>query len=259
MVFDLALWQMIAAYLFVLILLILVRFRGIPREKEILLASFRMTLQLILMGYILTKIFHTKTALFTILVILLMEIFAIYTIFGRVKSDIQPKLKRVIALSIAMGTLLVFLYFVFIVLRPEPWFDPRYTIPIAGMLIGNSMTGISIGIHRLIHGFSQQKDQILGALMMGATPKMATDSIVKEAFDAAIMPTINSMMGMGIIYLPGMMTGQILSGISPFIAVKYQIAIMLGITGATTLTVYLALHLGYKTFFNERLQFLEEK
>ncbi|MCG4586258.1 ABC transporter permease, partial [Anaerosalibacter bizertensis] len=84
--------------------------------------------------------------------------------------------------------------------------------------------------------------------------KMASKDIVNNAFDASILPTINSMVGMGIVSLPGMMTGQILSGISPLIAVRYQIAIMLGIMGSVSLTVIIFLQLGYKTFFTKDSQ-----
>ena len=90
--------------------------------------------------------------------------------------------------------------------------------------------------------------------MLGATPKMAAKQIVDNAFDSAILPTINSMVGMGIVFLPGMMTGQILSGTSPVTAINYQIAIMLGVLGSVSLTVILFVQLGYKTFFNDQDQ-----
>ncbi|HZH59153.1 MAG TPA: ABC transporter permease, partial [Metabacillus sp.] len=93
------------------------------------------------------------------------------------------------------------------------------------------------------------------ALMLGATPEAATKSVVNSAFDSAILPTINNMVGMGIVFLPGMMTGQILAGIDPIIAIEYQIAILLGITGSVALTVMVFTTLGYKTFFNSKQQF----
>jgi len=116
------------------------------------------------------------------------------------------------------------------------------------------MTGVSLGVNNLVSGFEANKAQIEGALMLGATPKQAAKKVVNQAFDAAMLPTINSMVGMGIIFLPGMMTGQILSGTSPIVAVEYQIAIMLGIVGSVSLSVILYLQLAYKSFFNERLQ-----
>ena len=104
-----------------------------------------------------------------------------------------------------------------------------------------------------------QKDLVEGALMLGATPKMASKRIVDNAFDSAILPSINSMVGMGSVFLPGMMTGQILSGVSPVTAIEYQIAIMLGIVGSVALTVIIFVHLGYKTFFNEQCQLITDQ
>ena len=116
------------------------------------------------------------------------------------------------------------------------------------------MTGISLGISTLIKGMTTQKDKVETALMLGATPKQASKEFIDSAFDSAILPTINSMLGMGIIFLPGMMTGQILSGTSPVVAIRYQIAIMLGILGSVSFTTILSLSLGYKTFFNSNKQ-----
>jgi len=152
------------------------------------------------------------------------------------------------------GTLSGLVYFILVVLQISPWYEPRYIIPIAGMLIGNSMTGISLGVNRLVDGMKNQKQLVETSLMLGATPQLASKNIVDDTFDAAILPTINSMVGMGIVFLPGMMTGQILTGLSPLLAIKYQIAIMLGIVGCVSLSVFLFVQLGYKTFFNKYAQ-----
>ncbi len=251
---DLTLIQLASAYIFVVILLVIVRYRGINREGDIILASLRMTLQLVLIGYVLIYIFDNPSPFFTIIFVLLMEVFAIFNIFSRVKEDISSNLKKVIAFSMMIGTLSSMIYFLFIVIRVAPWYNPRYFIPITGMLIGNSMTGISLGVSRLISGIESNKNQIESALMLGAQPKIAVKRIVDNAFDSAVLPTINSMLGMGIVFLPGMMTGQILAGLSPLSAIKYQIAIMLGILGSVSLTVIIFINLAYKTFFNKDSQ-----
>lgn len=256
-IIELNLLQMACAYVFTAILLIIVRSREIPREKEILVATLRMTLQLVLAGYILEYIFKHRHPVFTLGFITIMEVFAIFNTFKRVKMKIGSSLKRVIAISIAFGSLASLIYFLFIVVRISPWYDPRYFIPIAGMIVGNSMTGVALGVNRLVEGIHSQKGTIEAALMLGATPKTAVTHIVNQAFDAAILPTINNMVGMGIVSLPGMMTGQILSGTSPLTAIRYQVAIMLGISGSVALTVILFLTLGIRTFFNERSQLLQ--
>ncbi len=251
---DLSILQVALAYVFVLVVLAIVRVRGIRREKEILLSSIRMTLQLILVGYLLVYIFKYPHPLITVGIIVLMEAFAVFTVFRKFKGVLSTSLKKVVALSISAGTLLCLLYFLLVVVRIDPWYDPQYFIPIAGMLVGNSMTGISLGVKSLTEGMTVRKASVEEALILGATPQAASADIINSTFDAAIMPTINSMLGMGIVFLPGMMTGQILSGTLPTTAIAYQIAIMLGIFGSVSLCVILLLQLGYRTFFNKEQQ-----
>jgi len=253
-IIDLSFLQVAAAYIFIVILMVILKVKGIAREKEVLIASIRMTLQLILVGYVLVYLFESMNPFLTILVLLIMESFAIYNIFQRSNRPLTNRLKKVVALSMVFGTLSSLLFFLFVVIQISPWYDPQYFIPIAGMLIGNSMTGISLGVNRLLEGMNERKALVESALMLGATPKQAAKEVVDSAFDSAILPTINSMMGMGIVFLPGMMTGQILSGVSPTTAIAYQIAIMLGILGSVSLTVIIFVQLGSQSFFNDRDQ-----
>jgi len=251
---ELTLWQIITAYLFVIIVLIITRSRGISRTKEIVLSSVRMTLQLVLAGYILVYILDHPNPFATIGIVALMEVFAIYTIIGKFKGILTGELKIVIALSMGLGAGSCLLYLILAVIGVNPWYDPQYFIPIAGMVIGNSMTGVSLAVKNLLDGMTTRKQWIEEALILGAAPREATSDIINRTFDSAIMPTINSMLGMGIIFLPGMMTGQILAGISPTTAIAYQIAIMLAILGSVAMTVILTLQMGYKTFFNREEQ-----
>lgn len=248
-------YQLMLAFVFVIFLLILVKVKGIKREREILISSIRMTLQLYICGFILVYLFSINSPIYTVLVFGAMEFFSIFTIFKRSKHPLSSSLKKIIALSMIFGTTLSLFFFLLFVIQISPWYETQYFIPIAGMLIGNSMTGISLGVNSLSQDMSSQRQLIEGSLMLGATPKMATKQIVNNAFDSAILPTIHSMVGMGIVFLPGMMTGQILSGTSPAIAIEYQIAIMLGILGSVSLSVILFVQLGYKTFFNSDAQF----
>ncbi|SHE98901.1 ABC transporter permease [Caloramator proteoclasticus] len=256
---KLSIMQVLSAYLFILILLLIVKRRGLNREKEIIISTTRMTLQLILTGYILTYILKNPNPFITLLVISIMEIFAIQNIIKRSKTKLSYELKKVVVFSMIVGTLFTLFYFILIVINIKPWYNPQYFIPLAGMIIGNSMTGISLGINKLIDGFKNQVDVIECSLMLGASPKDACKPILDNAFDSAILPTINSMVGMGIVFLPGMMTGQILSGSSPLVAIEYQIAIMLGILGSVSISVIIFLLFGYKTFFNNRMQIKREE
>lgn len=253
-IIDLGIPQVALAYIFVVIVLVFVRARGIKREKEIIISSVRMTLQLILVGYLLVYVFDNPDPFITAGIIILMEAFAVYTVYMKFRGKLSLALKQVIAVSMSLGTLSCLAYFLFVVVRIVPWYEPRYFIPIAGMIIGNSMTGISLGVKSLTEGMSVRKAEVEEALVLGATPQDASRGIINSTFDAAIMPTINSMIGMGIVFLPGMMTGQILSGTAPTTAIAYQIAIMLGILGAVSLTVFIMINRGYRTFFNKEQQ-----
>ncbi len=253
-VISLQFYQVAASYLFVLVLLLIVRKRRINRESEILIASLRMTIQLILIGYVLVLIFKNPHPLITISYFLVMIGFAINTIFRRFRGKLSREMKRVIIIAMASGSLTTVLYFILVVIQASPWFNPQYFIPIAGMITGNSMTGISLGVKTLHERMTSDRAQIEESLSLGASTSRASHTIVNSAFESAIMPTIQSMLGMGIVSLPGMMTGQILSGTLPVTAVAYQIAIMMAITGAVSLSVILMLQLGYRTYFNEQSQ-----
>lgn len=255
-IINLTIWQVMLSYVFVLVVLAIIKKRGIRREKEILFSSVRMTIQLILAGYLLAAVFDKPSPVITAAIIILMECFAILTVYKKFKGKLSGKLKKNVAVSMTTGTLSCLLFFLFVVLQIDPWYDPRYFIPIAGMLVGNSMTGISLAVKSLVEGMITQRSLVEEALILGATPRAATKSIIDSTFDAAIMPTINSMVGMGIVFLPGMMTGQILSGTVPATAVAYQISIMFGILGAVSLTVMVMLQLGYRSFFNEEDQLI---
>lgn len=244
-------WQLLASFAYAIILLVIVRKMGIKRERIILISSFRMAAQLVIAGFVLIYLFEHPSAWYLLILFILMEVFAVYNTTKRVKVPLNKQLKTILSYSLIIGSLLSLLYFLLIVVGGNAWKDPRYFIPLAGMIIGNSMTGISLGINRMVDGMHSEKDRIEGALMLGATPKMASKNIVNKAFDAAILPTINSMLGMGIVFLPGMMTGQILSGVSPLVAIKYQIAIMMGILGGVSFSVLIFVHQAYKVFFND--------
>jgi putative ABC transport system permease protein len=253
-IIDIGIWRFIAAYVFILLLLFFVKLRGISREKQIIIASIRMTVQLIIAGYILTFIFDNPSPWLSLLIIFIMELFAILNIFKQVKYRLSKQLKGTVVVSMVIGTLSCLFYFNVVVIHFTPWYEPRYFIPIAGMIVGNSMTGITLGLNTLLRGLKEQREVVEGALMLGATPKAASKKYVDDAFDSAILPTLNNMIGMGIIFLPGMMTGQILSGVSPLVAIEYQIVILLGIVGSVAITVILFIYLGYKFLFTDQAQ-----
>lgn len=250
--------QIMLVYVFALLVLFLVRSRGIRREREILISTVRMTVQLILTGYVLAYVLENPNPWITGLIILLMEGFAIYTILRKFRTRMSRRLRWAVIVSMLAGTLSCLVYFLLIVVRINPWYDPQYFIPIAGMFVGNTMTAVSLGVSSLIDAMTVQKARVEEALILGANPRQATSFIIDSTFDSAILPTMNTMIGMGIVFLPGMMTGQILSGTSPTTAVTYQLAVMLGILGAVAISVLLMLQMGYRSFFTGEDQLIQD-
>ena len=247
-------WRLLASYLFLVMLLVISFLLRLRRGKEFVVAAIRMTLQLLLAGYILDLVFGQNNPLVTVTIFFFMQGFAIYTIIHRLKHKISSRLKRTVVAAVFLGTSLPLAYFMLVVIAAEPWYEPRYFIPIAGMTVGNSMTGITLGVERLNQAFTSGRARIEEALMLGATPQTAVSEFLGETFSAAIIPTINAMLGMGLVFIPGMMTGQILAGSSAIEAIKYQIVIMMGIAGSVSLAVYLVIQMGYRTYFNDRAQ-----
>jgi hypothetical protein len=131
------------------------------------------------------------------------------------------------------SSVLVITFALLTALRPDPWYDPRYAIPLLGMILGNCMTGIALGLDTLTTGLMNRRDGVEARLMLGATRWQAARPVTRDALRSALMPIVNSMSATGVVSLPDMMTGQILSGVPPAEAVKYQILVMFLIAGGT--------------------------
>ena len=140
-------------------------------------------------------------------------------------------------------------------MRVRPWYTPQYAIPLLGMILGNTLNGVSLGLDRLGSELVGKRDQVEGLLALGATRWEAARPLVQQAVKTGLIPTINAMMVVGIVSLPGMMTGQLLAGTSPVEAVKYQIVIMFLIASGTALGTVLVVLLSFRRLFNEDHQF----
>lgn len=251
-IIKLNIFQFSLIYLLLIVILIIMKRSKINQTKLLLIASVRMTVQLMLAGLILTYIFKKPHPVFVIIYLVAMISFSVHRVLGKHK-DLNKKFKLSITLSLALSGLFVLGYFVMAVVG-ESFFNPQYTIPLAGMIIGNSMTGVTLGMKTFTENLKNQRNKIEALLNLGVTPRKILLPFVNNALETALLPTMNNMLGMGIISLPGMMTGQILSGTEPTTAIMYQIAIMIAICTAVCLTVFCSLTFGYKTLYNNRNQ-----
>jgi putative ABC transport system permease protein len=205
-------------------------------HRSLLIATVRMVAQLTLVGLVLTTLFAVVSPLWTGLAALGMMLFAGHEATQRQERRLSGWWSYGLGTGCMMiSSVLVTVFALLTALRADPWYDPRYAIPLLGMILGNCMTGIALGLDTLTTSLVSHRASVEAQLMLGATRRGAAAPVTREALRSALMPTINSMAVTGVVYLPGMMTGQILGGVPPAEAVKYQILVMFMIAGGTGL------------------------
>ncbi|WP_006788496.1 ABC transporter permease [Thiorhodospira sibirica] len=222
-------------------------------EKRLLIASLRTVIQLTLIGLVLKILFDNATLLWITLMATFMLLLAGREVMARQELRFAGWWGfGVGTLSMFLSSFVVTLLALVILIQPEPWFLPQYAIPLLGMVLGNTMSGIALGLDRLTTSARQQRQIIEARLMLGLPAAKAIEPIVQDSIRVGLVPIINAMAAAGVITLPGMMTGQILAGIPPMEAVKYQILIMFLIASGTGFGTLLAVWLGSRRLFDER-------
>jgi len=161
--------------------------------------------------------------------------------------------------SVWVSSWLVTAIGLFAVIRIDPWYEPQYAIPILGMILGNTLTGVSLGMERMTQELTTGRGTIEMILALGGTRWEAAQGATRQAVRAGMMPTLNQMTVVGIVSLPGMMTGQVLAGENPEDAVRYQIVIMFLIAAASALGTVGAVLLTYRRLFSADHRFLLHK
>ncbi|WP_245770453.1 ABC transporter permease [Marinospirillum alkaliphilum] len=250
---ELSWWQLGLAVVLVLMLSLLAFQARLGISRSLLIATLRTVVQLALIALVLELLFSVGSLLWVGLMALVMLLLAGREVMARQKRrfsggwayGIGTLSMFISSFSIAVITLLV-------LIGPSPWYTPQYAIPLLGMLLGNTMTGVALSLDRLTEQAWQQRQVIENRLMLGQHWTQAVMPIRREAMRAGMIPSINAMAAAGIISLPGMMTGQILAGTPPALAVKYQILIMLIITLGTGLGAMLAVMAGSRRLFDAR-------
>ena len=202
--------------------------------KDLAWGTVRTFAQLFLVGYVLTFIFDIENPYLVLLCYVWMIFWAAQTISGRVNEK-QVRLFAPTFVSMVVSYMIVAFVVTSAILQVKPWYTPQYFIPLGGMIIGNSMNAISIALDRLFSDLRKERDTIELALCLGATYQEATSDILRDVIRAGMIPSINALMTVGLVSLPGMMTGQILAGTQPLTAIKYQILVMLMLVASTTI------------------------
>lgn len=241
------------AAILVVLLAVLSMVMQLGMGKRILIAALRTTVQLLLIGVILKTLFDRAHLVWVMLLALVMLSVAGYEVMARQKRSFGGWWGYGLGtLSMFISSFTIAIFVLLAVINVEPWYTPQYAIPLLGMMLGNTMTGVALSLDRLTTGAYEKRGIIEAQLMLGYEWQPAVSEIVRESVRVGLMPMINSMAAAGIVSLPGMMTGQILGGSPPLEAVKYQILIMFMIAAGTGFASMGATWLGARHLFDER-------
>lgn len=215
--------------------------------RSILIAMVRTIVQMLLVGVVLRYVFSAQSPLVVGLVTAAMIAAAAYEIGARQDRPLAGFWRYGLGGSVmALATTAIVAYALVTHIRPDPWYDPRYLVPLVGIVLGSAMSSISVGLNSLSTTIARERVTIDTRLALGATRFEALHPLIRTAIRAGLIPILNQMAAAGLITLPGMMTGQILAGMSPESAAKYQILILFLLAGASGLgvigAVYAAAH-----------------
>lgn len=226
--------------------------------RGFLIGAVRAVVQLVLVGYVLVYVFALDRWWLVLAVLAIMLIAATATVAKRRTGKGPPgearKLWTIGGTAMFVGAGLSLAYVTEIVLHVRPWYEPRYLIPLFGMIVGNAMTGAALAAERLVSEMDLRHGEVEAYLALGASPARAAAEPVRRALTAALIPSVNGLMVVGLVQLPGMMTGQILAGQSPLLAVRYQIVVAFMLAGATAITAAIVVLWYRRTFFTDAAQ-----
>jgi putative ABC transport system permease protein len=254
---DLSIVSMLWMYALMLVPLAIFFYLRLGIIRDTLLSLLRMTLQLILVGLYLKYIFQLNNAFVSLLWVVIMLVAANLSILGKAGLKRRLFFWRALA-GVAGSTLLVSGWFILIAIRPEPIYDARYLVPITGMILGNCLRSNVLSLERFYSGIRRNEKEYMTYLMLGATLREAVRPYLRDAIKAAVNPSVATMATMGIVSLPGMMTGQILGGAMPMEAIKYQIGIMICIFTSMVVASLVNILLSLPVAFDDHQRLNEE-
>ena len=229
--------------------------QNLDLEGQLLFGAGRSLLQLLVVGYVLEIIFALNTSWSVLLILGIMTTIAAIVTRNRIGKKI-PRLLPIVWLSLLASSALSVSYTVLLIIQPATWYEPQYLIPLAGMLLGNAMNGASLAGDRLVNAIKQNRLEVETHLCLGATPHQAITTYRQEAIRTGLIPTLNQMMVVGLVSLPGMFTGQVLAGSNPLNAASYQILILFAIVLTNLTSTVLVTEGLYRRFFNQDAQLI---
>jgi putative ABC transport system permease protein len=247
---DIGTIGLLLGYLLLIFPIAFILYYRVNLMKQLTISVLRLTVQLLLVGLYLQFVFRLNAWWLNLLWLLVMLIAADISLVNSSKLSLKRFLFPIF-ISLSIGTLIPLFYFIGVILKLPDIMDARYFIPIAGMIMGNSLRADIIGLSTFYRSLHEQERNYLYHLAQGASFGEAVRPFLQKAYHASLAPTIATMATIGIVSLPGMMTGIILGGTDPFVAIKYQITIMMAIFSGTALAVILGILLTLSTGFSK--------
>jgi putative ABC transport system permease protein len=246
-VIDLSVWQLAGAVLLVGVIIAVSIRQALGLERDLAVGSFRTMAQLYGVGVILAAVFAAARWYWVVLMLMGMTAVATQAAVSHLKTPI-PGGHRIAATALTLSTAATLAYVLTVVVQVRPWYEPQYIIPIAGIILGNSMTSAALAGERLQGELRARADEVEARLALGFSGREAVQPLVRSALRAAMIPTVNGMMTVGLVQLPGMMTGQILAGASPLVAIRYQIVVVFMLAAATAVSSLLFVRLAVRRY-----------
>ncbi|MBV8867991.1 MAG: iron export ABC transporter permease subunit FetB [Acetobacteraceae bacterium] len=218
---------------------------GLRLHRQLGVAAARMVLQLVVIGFVLRTVFRLSSPWVTSAVLLVMAAVAAREVAARPEQRLARLGNLTVGASaVAFATVLTAGLALSTAIRPQPWYDPRYAVPLTGIVLGNVLNGASLALDSVLGGVVRERGAIEARLALGASYGQAMRPLVRASVRRALLPIVNQMSAAGLVTLPGIMTGQILAGMDPVEAVKYQILLMFLLAGgggiASVAVAYLA-------------------
>jgi putative ABC transport system permease protein len=252
---DIPLTRLALVLGFIVLAVVLSRRSRLGLERDLVWGALRGAAQLIAIGYLLLLLFNHERPSWVLLLLTVMLLVAAATSARRVEHGpgwrlLFPRALIAIGAGAAVALVPVFAF----VVPPNPWYEARYLVPIGGMMLSNAMNVVAQVFERIFASANSEADQIEALLALGATPRQALQRQVRATLRAALIPTINGLLTVGLVSLPGMMTGQIVSGTAPEQAVRYQIVIMYQLVGVAAVAGLLAVAFARRLLFTRRAQ-----
>lgn len=246
--FDISIWGLVIAVVMILIAAGIAALMRMGIARSLVWATVRSLVQLLAMGFILEYVIRQHNMWLVIGLIAFMLLAAVQITMSRAKG-IPRGLTGIVLLSLVVTMLLMLAIVAELIIRPNPWYAPQLVIPLTGMLLGNTVSALALGLSRFFESMRERYDEVNTLLALGATKWEAARPSMVSSIRLGLLPSIAMLSSSGIVTIPGMMSGQIIAGGNPISAAKYQFVILAAVAALTLVADSIIMALIYQRCF----------